>query len=44
VVGEKDMAARVVSPRMRDGQQLPAMSLDDLLKRLQPEAAVPVLG
>ena len=44
VVGEKDMAARVVSPRMRDGQQLPAMSLDDLLKRLSTEAAIPALG
>jgi threonyl-tRNA synthetase len=43
VVGEKDMAARVVSPRMRDGQQLPAMSLDDLLKRLSSEAAIPPL-
>jgi len=44
VVGEKDMAARVVSPRMRDGQQLPAMPLDDLLKRLTAEAAIPALG
>jgi threonyl-tRNA synthetase len=44
VVGEKDMAARVVSPRMRDGQQLPAMPLDELVKRLQTEAAIPPLG
>ncbi len=44
VVGEKDMAARVVSPRMRDGQQLPAMPLDELVKRLQSEAAIPPLG
>jgi threonyl-tRNA synthetase len=36
VVGEKDMAARVVSPRMRDGQQLPAMPLDELVKSCQP--------
>jgi threonyl-tRNA synthetase len=43
VVGEKDMAARVVSPRMRDGQQLPAMPLDDLIKRLSEEAAIPAL-
>jgi threonyl-tRNA synthetase len=43
VVGEKDMAARVVSPRMRDGQQLPAMPLDDLIKRLSDEAAIPAL-
>jgi threonyl-tRNA synthetase len=44
VVGEKDMAARVVSPRMRDGQQLPAMPLEDLVKRLSAEAAIPALG
>jgi threonyl-tRNA synthetase len=44
VVGEKDMAARVVSPRMRDGQQLPAMPLDELVKRLTAEAAIPPLG
>jgi threonyl-tRNA synthetase len=43
VVGEKDMAARVVSPRMRDGQQLPAMPLDELIKRLSAEAAIPPL-
>src|SRR6185436_16805215 len=43
VVGEKDMAARVVSPRMRDGQQLPAMPLDELVKRLSADAAIPAL-
>jgi threonyl-tRNA synthetase len=44
VVGEKDMAARVVSPRMRDGQQLPATPLDEIVKRLSAEAAIPALG
>jgi threonyl-tRNA synthetase len=44
VVGEKDMAARVVSPRMRDGQQLPATPLDEMVKRLAAEATVPALG
>src|SRR5258708_4763599 len=39
VVGEKDLAARVVSPRMRDGQQLPATPLDDMVRRLVTEAA-----
>ena len=29
VVGEKDMAARVVSPRTREGQQLPAVTPED---------------
>jgi threonyl-tRNA synthetase len=44
VVGEKDMAARTVSPRMRDGQQLPATPLDEMVARLVTEAAVPALG
>jgi threonyl-tRNA synthetase len=44
VVGEKDLAARVVSPRMRDGQQLPATPLDDIVRRLVTEAAIPALG
>ena len=43
VVGEKDMAARVVSPRTREGQQLPAMPIDDLVARLVAEAKVPAL-
>ena len=43
VVGEKDMAARVVSPRTREGQQLPAMPVDDLVARLVAEAKVPAL-
>jgi threonyl-tRNA synthetase len=44
VVGEKDMAARVVSPRTRDGQQLPATPLEELGQRLAGESAVPPLG
>jgi threonyl-tRNA synthetase len=44
VVGERDMAARVVSPRTRDGKQLPAQPVDDLAKTLVAEAAVPSLG
>jgi threonyl-tRNA synthetase len=44
VVGERDMAARVVSPRTREGKQLPAMPLDDMAKTLVAEAAVPSLG
>jgi threonyl-tRNA synthetase len=44
VVGERDMAARVVSPRTRDGKQLPAQPVDDLAKTLLAEAAVPSLG
>ena len=44
VVGEKDMAARVVSPRTREGQQLPATPIDDFVKRIADEAKVPVLG
>jgi threonyl-tRNA synthetase len=44
VVGERDMAARVVSPRTRDGQQMPAMPLDELAQKLAAEAIPPVLG
>jgi threonyl-tRNA synthetase len=44
VVGERDMAARVVSPRTREGKQLPALPLDDMAKVLVAEAAVPPLG
>ncbi|HEX7501742.1 MAG TPA: threonine--tRNA ligase [Polyangia bacterium] len=44
VVGERDMAARVVSPRTRDGKQLSAQPVDDLAKTLVAEAAVPSLG
>jgi threonyl-tRNA synthetase len=44
VVGERDMAARVVSPRTRDGKQLPATALDEIAKTLAAEAAVPQLG
>jgi threonyl-tRNA synthetase len=44
VVGERDMAARVVSPRTRDGKQLPATALDEIAKNLAAEAAVPQLG
>jgi threonyl-tRNA synthetase len=44
VVGERDMAQRVVSPRTRDGKQLPAQSLDEIVKNLVAEATVPSLG
>ena len=44
VVGERDMAARVVSPRTRDGKQLPATALDEIAQTLAAEAAVPQLG
>lgn len=44
VVGEKDMAARVVSPRTREGTQQPATLLDDFARRLAEEAKFPVLG
>ncbi len=43
VVGEKDMGARVVSPRTREGVQQPATPLDDFARRLAAEAKVPDL-
>jgi threonyl-tRNA synthetase len=44
VVGEKDMAARVVSPRTREGEQQPAAPIEELARRLAQEAAVPTVG
>ncbi len=44
VVGEKDKEARTVSPRMRDGQQLPAVSINEIASRLAAEATVPIPG
>jgi threonyl-tRNA synthetase len=44
VVGERDMAARVVSPRTRDGKQLPAQPIDDFAQKLAAEATIPSLG
>ena len=44
VVGEKDMAARVVSPRTREGAQQPATPLDEFARRLAAEAKVPDPG
>src|SRR3569623_2668745 len=43
VVGEKDMAAHVVSPRTREGQQQPAEPLDDFVRRLAEASAMPQL-
>jgi len=44
VVGEKDMAARVVSPRTREGKQLPATPLDEIVARLRDEAKMPAFA
>ena len=44
VVGEKDMAARVVSPRTREGKQLPATPLDEFARQLATEAKTPSVG
>jgi threonyl-tRNA synthetase len=43
VVGEKDMAAKVVSPRLRNGEQLPAIAVEDLARKLADEAKPPKL-
>jgi threonyl-tRNA synthetase len=44
VVGEKDMAAKVVSPRLRNGEQLPAMAVEELACKLAQEAMPPRLA
>jgi hypothetical protein len=38
------MAARVVSPRTREGKQLPAMPLDDFATLLREEAKIPAFA
>jgi threonyl-tRNA synthetase len=42
VLGDKEVAAGTVSPRARDGQQLPPMSLEAFADRLVEEARVPL--
>jgi threonyl-tRNA synthetase len=42
VVGDKEVAAGTVAPRLRDGTQLPPMSLDALCDRLVDEAKLPL--
>ena len=44
VVGEKDMTARVVSPRTREGQQQPASPIEEFARRLADEARPPQVG
>jgi len=44
VVGEKDMSGRVVSPRTREGKQLPATPLDEFARQLATDAKVPPVG
>jgi threonyl-tRNA synthetase len=44
VVGERDMAARVVSPRTRTGDCLPAVGLDEFARKLATLAVPPSLG
>jgi threonyl-tRNA synthetase len=42
VIGDKEVAAGSVAPRLRDGTQLPPMSLDALCDRLVDEAKLPL--
>jgi threonyl-tRNA synthetase len=41
VCGDKEVAARAVAPRTREGQQLPAMALEDFVRYLAAEAETP---
>jgi threonyl-tRNA synthetase len=41
VCGDRDLAARNVSVRLRDGTQLPAMSIDAFVEHLAKAAAIP---
>jgi threonyl-tRNA synthetase len=42
VIGDKEVASRTVSPRMRDGQQLAPIPIADFADRLVAEALVPI--
>jgi threonyl-tRNA synthetase len=42
VVGDKEVAAGTVAPRLRDGKQLEPMSVDALADRLSAEAKLPL--
>jgi threonyl-tRNA synthetase len=42
VVGDKEVAAGTVAPRLRDGTQLPPMTVDALADRLSEEAKLPL--
>lgn len=44
VCGDKEMAARTVAPRTRDGKQLAVMELPALLEHVAKEAAIPKGG
>lgn len=44
VIGERDMTARMVSPRTRNGESLPAIALEDFARKLAAEAIAPRLG
>src|SRR5258708_1768246 len=42
VIGDKEIASGTVAPRLRDGTQLPPMSLEALCDRLAQEAKLPL--
>jgi threonyl-tRNA synthetase len=41
VCGDKEVAARAVAARTRDGKQLPAMPIDEFIAHLTAAAAIP---
>ena len=43
VVGDKEVAAGTVAPRLRDGKQLEPMTVDALADRLSEEAKLPLI-
>jgi threonyl-tRNA synthetase len=43
VIGDKEVAARTVAPRLRDGKQLDPMPLDQFVARLLEEARCPIV-
>jgi threonyl-tRNA synthetase len=41
VCGDKEVAARAIAARTRDGQQLPPMPIEQFVQHLQAAAAIP---
>src|SRR5262249_34560497 len=42
VIGDKEVAARAVAPRTREGQQLEPIALEEFARRLADEARLPI--
>jgi len=42
IIGDKEVEEQRVTVRLRDGQNLPAMSIDELIEMLKRESRIPI--